>query len=85
VHPVDDTAVVKAESLVIALKNKLSTDSRTAKLWVQYLDHVNVVERFILAERTGNWFLHLSTVSSMLGLQQSDIITMLSQLACTCS
>jgi len=64
----DDTSIIKTESLLVTLKNKLSSESRTAKLWMQYLYHVDLVQRFILAERTGNWLLHLSTVSSMLTL-----------------
>ncbi|PIK60313.1 hypothetical protein BSL78_02744 [Apostichopus japonicus] len=40
--------------------------SRTALLWFQYMDMVNILERFLKAERTGNWGLHLQTVHDML-------------------
>lgn len=38
----------------------------TAKLWVQYFHLVTIVKRFIEAERSGDWFLHLHTVQQML-------------------
>ena len=55
------------ESLTITtLQQQLDThmvhlieQSRTAKLWIQYLYHVSVVKIFIRAERTGNWHEHL--------------------------
>ena len=41
-------------------------DNRTALLWLQYLDMVDILRMFIKAERTGNWRLHLRTLSEML-------------------
>ena len=45
--------------------------SRTAKLWLQYMEMIDILRRYILrryirAERTGNWELHLQTLSEML-------------------
>ena len=34
--------------------------SRTATLWLQYSEMIDILQRFIMAERTGNWKLHLS-------------------------
>lgn len=45
---------------------KLEKRSPTAKLWVQYFRMVTLVKRFIQAERSGNWTLHLDTVRKML-------------------
>ena len=39
--------------------------SRTACLWLQYMDMMDILRRFIKAERTGNWDLHLHTVREM--------------------
>ena len=39
---------------------------RTAKLWLQYMDMVELLCRFIKAEPTGNFNLHLSVVQEML-------------------
>ncbi|XP_037043653.1 uncharacterized protein LOC119079700 [Bradysia coprophila] len=43
------------------IKNKL-LDHRTAKLWIQYIEMVDLLRDFIRSERTGNWKLHLATV-----------------------
>ena len=40
--------------------------SRTATLWLQYMTMVDILRKFIRAERTGKWFLHLEAVSEML-------------------
>ena len=49
-------------------KTHLSEDSRTSKLWIQYLCYISLMKDFIYAERTGNWDLHLQTVKLMLNL-----------------
>ena len=41
-------------------------DDRTATLWLQYMDMVDILRMFIKAERTGNWRLHLQALSEML-------------------
>ena len=46
------------------LKQTMTT--RTAMLWLQYLDMVSTFQRFISAERMSNWKLHLQTVHYML-------------------
>ena len=40
--------------------------SRTAALWLQYLDMLDIVRGFLKAERTGNWEMHMQAVSQML-------------------
>src|SRR6188508_2705249 len=42
------------------------SDSRTAKLWFQYMEMVSILKRFIRAERSGNWYLYLQTLTDML-------------------
>lgn len=39
---------------------------RTAKLWIQYLKLVSLLKNFITADRTGDWKLHLKTITEML-------------------
>jgi hypothetical protein len=51
-----------------AVCDGLWQESRTCKLWLQYMDYVNVLKLFIIAERTGNWMLHLFAVKGMLNL-----------------
>ena len=40
--------------------------SRTAALWLQYLDMLDMLRGFLKAERTGNWEMHMQAVSQML-------------------
>lgn len=40
--------------------------SRTAKLWLQYMDMVALMRQFIKGERTGDWELHLKSTRQML-------------------
>ena len=47
------------------VKDELAS-SKTAQLWFQYLDMIDIVCNFIEAERTGNWALHLKSLSDML-------------------
>ena len=54
------------------LKQQLSAKSQTAKLWCTYLHYINVVKRFVLAERTCNWQIHLESAADMLNLFASS-------------
>ena len=42
--------------------------TRTAKLWIQYIDYVDIAKDFIRAARTGHWELHLESVRRMINL-----------------
>jgi hypothetical protein len=50
----------------------LAEQSRTAKLWIEYLKHIDILRSFIVAERTSNWEKHLSALSCMLPLFASQ-------------
>ena len=50
---------------VVTEKNML-VDNRTATLWLQYMDMIDLLRRFIKAERLGNWELHLQCLYDML-------------------
>ena len=39
---------------------------RTAKLWLQFMDMIDIIHTIIKAERTGNWHLHLQSIEVML-------------------
>ena len=39
---------------------------RTSKLWLQYMEMVDILRLFIKAERTGEWMLHLKSLQEML-------------------
>ncbi|KAG1685130.1 hypothetical protein GQR58_009236 [Nymphon striatum] len=42
--------------------------SRTAKLWLLYMNYVSIVKEFLIAERTSNWCLHIQAVTKMMNL-----------------
>ena len=66
VHQVCQTEVI--QKLKESLKSKLCSlqSSRTASLWLQYLDMIDILRNFIKAQRIGNWELHLQSLSDML-------------------
>ena len=67
-----DIDYVRNDSIISILENKIGrkkdeiSKSRTAKLWLQYMAMLDILRRFLKAERTGNWKLHLQSVKEML-------------------
>lgn len=53
---------------VAHLKEQMRKTTRTAKLWLMFMDFVSTVRMFIRAERTGKWQLHLKATEDMLPL-----------------
>ncbi|CAG2255365.1 unnamed protein product [Mytilus edulis] len=51
-------------TMVTQLESKKK--NRTSKLWIQYITMVQILRKFIIAERTGDWNLHLDAISAML-------------------
>jgi hypothetical protein len=69
VHDVLQSAVMhKFDRALADLKAELSVSSRTAKLWLLYMSHIETAKLFIRAERMGDWNLHLIAVTRMLNL-----------------
>ena len=56
--------LVRIKGKLDDLKQTMTT--RTAMLWLQYLDMVSILQSFIKAERMANWKLHIQTVQDML-------------------
>ena len=54
------------QECVARVKDVLAEKSRTAALWIQYLEMVDISRSFIRAERTANWELHLNALTRML-------------------
>ena len=48
------------------LKNTLSNESRTAKLWIGYQQIISLIRKFIRADRLGMWDLHLEAIQEAL-------------------
>ena len=62
---------VCSAGVLVRIKRKLddlkqTMKTRTSMLWLQYLDMVSILQRFIKAEWMANWKLHLQTVQYML-------------------
>jgi len=45
-----------------------ASQSRTCKLWMQYIEYVDLVKLFIIAEWMSEWYLHLNACTKMLNL-----------------
>lgn len=61
------SAAVKGFVEILEKQLKLSKESgRTQKLWIQFIEMVELVRMFIKAERSGDFFLHLHCVHQML-------------------
>jgi hypothetical protein len=55
----------KIHTRLVATKETLRK-SRTASLWLNFCRMTNILSRFLIAERTGNWELHLISIHKML-------------------
>jgi hypothetical protein len=65
---VENLVLRRLKTLYDAKKNILINNSRTAKLWINYMEYIDIVKMFIRAERTGNWYEHLTATEKMLNL-----------------
>jgi len=71
---VSDCSIVQSAHLqgitdaLLRLKFHLTLESRTARLWLQYMDYIDVVKLFVVAERISDWCLHLTACTRMLNL-----------------
>ena len=54
-------------------KEYLSEDSRTAKLWIQYIHSTNTVKQLIRAGRTGSWQNCLMVIRQILNLFSATV------------
>ena len=83
---------VCSAGVLVRIKGKLedlkqTMTTRTAMLWLQYLDMVSILQRFIKAERMANWKLHLHTVQDICcHISQQDLVihSMQGLHTCTC-
>ena len=61
----NDEAIARIEAIRDGHVGTLAKDP-TASLWIQYLNIIRILRKFIRAEWLGNWYLHLEAVSKML-------------------
>ena len=75
--------LMESDSLLIVskrldeLKSALCEQSRTAKLWIPYMNYVDLVKTFFVAERTRNWSQHLEIITNMLTLLSIGVLSMI--------
>ena len=67
--------VIEEISSLLKQKTDFLASSKTAQLWLQYMDMINILRKYIRAERTGNWELHLQAVSEMLPYMAASVTT----------
>ena len=71
-HEQARTSCLEGKAMMKAMRQKLdqftqvNLDSPTSKLWIMYLDMIGILKRFIAAERSGNWNLHIQATEEML-------------------
>lgn len=66
VKQVDTTGAVSSISNKLEETKASLKRHPTAALWLQYMEQTDILQRFIKAERTGNWELHLRSVQEMM-------------------
>ena len=58
--------LAKSNQTISHIKKDIAEKSRTGILWILYLDYVAIIKKYIIAERTSKWELHLATATAML-------------------
>ncbi|CAG2249501.1 unnamed protein product [Mytilus edulis] len=70
-----ESDVLKNLEATVRRKTEILKQSRTAKLWLQYSEMVQVLRQFIIAERTGNWPIHLQEKLPFLAASGHNLYT----------
>ena len=60
--------LVKLGNALECLKDTLRSTSRTAKLWLRFMDYIEIIKDSICCERLGMWDGHLNAVTALLNL-----------------
>jgi hypothetical protein len=60
--------VSRFETKMKELKSRLTKQSRTSRLWILYMKYIELLQKFLVAERTSDWLMHLECMYNMLGL-----------------
>ena len=57
-------ALTRFGELLSERKEQLKNGSQTAKLWIQFLEYVDIMKLYIRAERLDDWEMHLTATHS---------------------
>jgi hypothetical protein len=60
----ENNAVKTLKKRIQALKDSVG-QNRTAKIWIEYMNMIDLLRQFITAERSGHWLLHLKSLQQM--------------------
>ena len=60
--------IKKLDICMRILKTHISSESRIAKLWMQYIEYVSIVRQFAQVARSGDWNLNLIFQQRILNL-----------------
>lgn len=63
---IDNESLQKVMNIIENKYSETENLNNTAKLWIQYLKQVEILQDFLRSERTGNWDLHISSMKNML-------------------
>ena len=61
----ENNAVKTLNKRIQAFKDSFD-QNRTAKLWIECMNMIDLLRQFITAERSGHWLLHLKSLQQML-------------------
>ena len=64
----DCEPLVKIDQAFDQLKTFLSAQSRTAKLWVKFMDYIRIIQDFIASERLKDWHGQIRACSQLLNV-----------------
>lgn len=62
----EEDCIKQLSQIISQVLDHAASQSRTGKLWVQYIRQVALLQHFLRAERTGDWKLHLSCVREII-------------------
>ncbi len=63
---VTSDALQRIKEQLTTYTKSLKQSSRTSALWLQYMDMLDILRKYIRSERTGKWNLHLQAIQEML-------------------
>jgi len=62
----EDILVLDSVLDIMNVARQSIKDLRTAQLWLQYIDMIDILRTFLRSERTGDWRLHVHALHDML-------------------
>ena len=66
IRAIKSNSVLQVVNEELEQKKEMMKENRTATLWLQYLDLIDILKQQIRAERLGNWKLHIEVMFKML-------------------